>query len=124
MNDEELKEQLEEVVEDAEEVIEQEESAQEVEESENEEKIERPQEMNFKKLRKQLEEAEKERDEAKRVAWEYDNYYKQQQFQPNTKANTPVKDEDDDLSDDELIEVRHLKKLERKIDEKINSYRR
>lgn len=125
MNDKELKNVLEETIQDAQENTVSEEvgeaEAQSVDNGEmavpdplQNQKEETGQAKNFKALKAKLEAAERERDEAMRLAYQYDQYYKSQQ-QPQQKYEEPEKD----ISDDELIEGKYLKKYKRDTEEKI-----
>lgn len=132
MNDKELKKALEETVETAEQHTESGDDNLHVSEPEspvedNSDNVsaepvqETPQQRNFKALKNKLEAAERERDDALRVAQQYDQYYRQQQPQQQPQYNTKTQEEDD-LPDDELIEAKHFKNYKKQVENRFKEY--
>ena len=82
-------------------------------------------EENFRKLREKTERLEKERDEAIRLA---EDYYKKVSSSTPQKQEEPPEEEDDSplsISDDDLVEGKHLNKFQKKIlrlEKKIQQY--
>ena len=88
-----------------------------VQQPEEPERQEKPQEQNFKQLRTRAERAEQERDEAIRIARQYESY-----AQNFNRPQQPQPEPEEELGDDEIVEVKHLKKYQKKLEARLDHY--